>query len=110
MQVPTRPAQTAIGIRNARLRTVSVAFYRTGFDFTTATYEAACPRCLDGVLKASIRLAGDGSFLEPPACPSLCERCEERLDAILDGADKARSYESTHRITLDRRLPMIKRT
>ena len=112
LAVPTAMLQTAIGItHDNRMTKVAVKFHLAGMDNRIARYAASCPRCHDGVLEAFVAIDPGGGFVEHPACPALCEACEDQLDAILEGrASSKRSYVAENRVTLKKFTPRLKRS
>lgn len=111
IKIPASKPQTAISIMNAvQMENVPVTFQLMGCDGNTAIYSAECPRCHKGVIEAFALLNPDGSFLEQPAIPTLCEYCEVELDAILDGGGSGRStYAASNRVSLKKFVPPLKR-
>jgi len=111
VEIPSNRAQTAIGItHNRQMTKVDVEFFRVGMDNRIARYEAVCPRCNEGRLEASVALNPDGSFADQPTYPTLCEACEDQLDAILEGLPSTRpTYEVANRVTLKTFTPRTKR-
>ena len=109
--VPDVMLQTAIGItHDNRMTRVAVTFHFSGMENRAARYAAACPRCHDGVIEAFVAIDSGGRFVDQPACPALCEACEDQLDAILEGrASSKRSYAAENRVTLKKFTRPIKR-
>lgn len=110
-EIPAAKSQTALGIKHAT-QTVkaTVTFTLMSREANTARYSGLCPRCQNGVIEATAALNPDGSFAEAPACPSLCEACEDQLDAILEGHAATRpTYEMLNRVKLSRRAAPLKR-
>ena len=90
MTIPETDYRTAVAIRNdTRMKQVTVTFRLTGQTSQQASYAAVCPRCHQGEIAVDVALAPDGSFAEPPACPTLCLACEDRLDQLLEPQAKA---------------------
>ncbi len=106
MNIPRADYQTAIAIKHdVRTSEVSVTFVLQTQDGKSATYAAVCPRCNTGEIVVAVNLKADGSFAEAPACPTLCEACEDRLDAILEpGSGKTLADEPGDRATLSKYL------
>lgn len=104
MSIPRADYQTAIAIKHdARMKDVSVTFVLQRNDGKSASYAAICPRCNTGEILVAVNLNADGSFAEAPACPTLCESCEDRLDAILEpGAGKTLADEPDDRAKLNK--------
>jgi hypothetical protein len=111
-EIPAARSQTALGIKHdTKTIKVAVTFMLVSRQGNTARYSAVCPRCHSGIIEAAATLNPDGSFAEPPACPSLCEACEDHLDAILEGHATAKpTYETLNRVTLMRRKMPLKRS
>jgi hypothetical protein len=85
MKIPEVDYRTAVAIRNAtRTKDVTVTFRLVARHGASASYAATCPRCNSGEITVDVALAKDGSFAEPPACPTLCIACEDRLDKLLE--------------------------
>ena len=112
LAVPEAISQTAIAITHAsRMTKVAVKFHLTAMEDRVARYAASCPRCHNGVIEAFAAIAASGEFVEPPACPALCEACEDQLDAILEGRAPGKpSYADEHRVTLKKFSRPIKRS
>lgn len=104
MSIPRADYQTAIAIKHDERKTaVNVTFVLQSNDGKSATYAAICPRCNVGEITVAVPLNADGSFAEAPACPTLCEACEDRLDAILEpGAGKTLADEPNDRAKLNK--------
>lgn len=84
MNVPAADYRTAVAVRNdTRMIETDVTFHLVTQTGDTARYAATCPRCGSGEITVDVPLAADGSFTEPPACPTLCLACEDRLDQLL---------------------------
>jgi hypothetical protein len=106
MSVPRTDYQTAIAIKHdVRMSEVSVTFLLQRQDGDSATYAAVCPRCNAGEIAVTVRLDADGRFAEPPACPTLCVACEDRLDAIMEpGLGTSLADQPKDRATLGKYL------
>lgn len=104
MSIPRAGYQTAIAIKHDERKTeVNVTFALQGQDGKSATYAAICPRCNTGEIVVAVSLNADGSFAEAPACPTLCEACEDRLDAILEpGSARTLADEPNDRAKLNK--------
>ena len=111
-EIPAARSQTALGIKHdTRTVKATVTFLLIGREGNTARYSAVCPRCHSGVIEVTAKLNSDGRFAEAPACPSLCEACEDHLDAILEGHAATRpTYETLNRVTLLRRKMPVRRS
>ena len=87
LTIPETAYRTAVAIQNrGRMRSVEVVFALQSHDAQSAQYQAICPRCCTGEINVVVKLAQNGQFAAPPACPALCLACEDRLDAILKTA------------------------
>jgi hypothetical protein len=85
MSIPATDYRTALAVRNdTRMTEVTVTFTLTSHQGASASYAAVCPRCHTGEITVDVALAPDGSFAAPPACPTLCLACEDRLDRMLE--------------------------
>lgn len=83
--MPEAGYRTGIAIRHVgRMTDVPVTFTLRDQDGASARYAAPCPRCGAGEIVVEVRIAADGGFAEPPACPALCLACEDALDAMLE--------------------------
>ena len=111
LAVPDVMLQTAIGItHDNRMTQVAVMFHFTGLENRVARYAASCPRCHAGVIEAFVAIDSGGRFVDQPACPALCEACEDQLDAILEGRSSSkRSYVAENRVTLKKFTRPMKR-
>ena len=104
--VPETDYRTAIAIRHdTRMKQVAVQFALQGRNGNVAVYRAICPRCHSGEIEVAVKLDGDGSFAEAPACPALCIACEDKLDSLLEPEPAINSRnEPGDRATLNKHI------